>query len=248
MVNWTAVQAVANGLLVVTSTSAIAYAGLQLKHEREYRSVANLEKQLGFFQSEGFTTARRRLAMDRLSEDGQRLRKWELEEPPVTAFEVLDFYEHIGLLVKKGHLDVYDVWHTFYEWAQPVYVDLQQVIEAEESAYADHYSDLRKLMRQMDDIQLTRMHANNANHWALWTPERILEHYRYETEISGKSGRGKRSVERRAQRAAAQRTEDERLDLDAAAMAVLEGEASLADAAKLRESVEQRRERETQDA
>ena len=215
MVNWTEVEAIANSFLVLTSASAIGYAGLQLKHEREYRSVANLEKQLGFFQSEGFTAARRRLATERLTEDGQTLRSWELDEPPVTAFEVLDFYEHVGLLVKKGHLDVYDVWHTFYEWAQPVYVDMQAVIESGESAYVDHYSDLRKLMRQMDDIQLVRMHEKNANHWALWTPERILEHYRYEVEIAGHSGRGKRSVERRAQRAARLRREQEMLDLDA---------------------------------
>ena len=94
---------------------------------------------------------------------GVSLRSWELDEPPVSAFEVLDFYEHVGLLVKKGHLDVYDCWHTFYEWAQPVYVDMQSVIESPESAYCDHYGDLRKLMRAMDDIQLERMHERNAN-------------------------------------------------------------------------------------
>ncbi len=248
MVNWTAVEAIANSFLVMTSASAIGYAGLQLKHERQYRSVANLEKQLGFFQSEGFVATRRRLALERLDEDGHSLRTWDLDEPPVSAFEVLDFYEHIGLLVKKGHLDVYDVWHTFYEWAQPVYVDMQSMIESDESAYVDHYSDLRTLMRQMDDIQLKRMHENNANHWALWTPDRILEHYRYETEIAGKSGRGKRSAERRAERERARQAEAERLDLDAAALAVLDGEASVADEAKLRESLERRRDEEKQRA
>src|SRR6202035_4562596 len=129
------------------------------------------EKQLSFFLSDNFVAVRRRLAESRLDETG--LKPWTLEEPPVSAFEVLDFYEHIGLLVKKGHLDVYDVWHTFYEWAQPVYVDMRQLIEDEESAYSEHYSDLRKLMRAMDEIQLGRMHAKNANHWALWTAERI---------------------------------------------------------------------------
>ena len=248
MVNWTEVEAIANSFLVLTSASAIGYAGLQLKHERQYRSVANLEKQLGFFQSETFTKARRRLAADRLSEDGQSLQEWERDDPPVSVFEVLDFYEHVGLLVKKGHLDVYDVWHTFYEWAQPVYVDMQQLIESDESAYADHYSDLRKLMRQMDDIQLARMHEKNANHWVLWTPERILEHYRYEVEIAGYSGRGKRSAERRAHRAAVQRAEQERVDLDAGTAEVLEGEAGVAAEAALRESVERQREQEMHDA
>ncbi len=200
MVNWTEVEAIANSFLVMTSASAIGYAGLQLKHERQYRSVANLEKQLGFFQSEGYVATRRRLAMDRLTEDGHSLRTWDLDEPPVSAFEVLDFYEHMGLLVKKGHLDVYDVWHTFYEWAQPVYVDMRAMIESEQSAYSDHYSDLRTLMRQMDDIQLKRMHEKNANHWALWTPERIIEHYRYELESGGRPRRSRRAAAREVAR------------------------------------------------
>ena len=248
MVNWTEVEAIANSLLVLTSASAIGYAGLQLKHERQYRSVANLEKQLGFFQSENFTASRRRLAADRLGEDGVSLRSWELDEPPVSAFEVLDFYEHVGLLVKKNHLELYDVWHTFYEWAQPVYVDMQQLIESPESAYADHYGDLRKLMRAMDDIQIKRMHENNANHWALWTPERILQHYRYELEVSGHSGRSKHSVERRAQRAARERAEQERVDLDAGTGEVLEGEAAVASYAKAEAMMAQRRQTERLDA
>jgi len=197
-VDWTAVQAVATSILVLTSVGAIAYAGLQLRHEREYRSVANLEKQLSFFLSENFVAARRRLAQARLdlSEGSAKLQAWELDAPPVTVFEVLDFYEHLALLVKKGHLDIYDVWHTFYEWAQPVYVDMQALIESADSMYEDHYSDLRRMMRRMDEIQLKRMHRKKANHWALWTPERIIEHYRYEMESGGRPRRSRRAAAR----------------------------------------------------
>jgi len=194
-IDWVEVQSMATVVLVLTSAGAIAYAALQLRHEREYRSVANLEKQLGFFLSDGFVAARRRLAEARLDEGG--LKTWKLDDPPVSAFEVLDFYEHLSLLVKKGHLDVYDVWHTFYEWAQPVYVDMQAMIESDQSAFSEHYRDLQKLMRQMDEIQLERMHKKNANHWALWTPERILEHYRYELSTGGRPRRARRGDETR---------------------------------------------------
>lgn len=188
--DWVAVQAIATSVLVLTSLGAIGYAGLQLKHEREYRAVANLEKQLAFFLGEGFTSARRRLALSRLvkaeehgaAPDTYALASWQLDDPPVSAFEVLDFYEHLALLVKKGHLDLYDVWHTFYEWAQPVYADMQQLIESDESPARDHYNDLRRMVRSMDDLQLKKMHARKANHWALWTADRIIEHYRYELE------------------------------------------------------------------
>src|SRR6202012_5422940 len=174
-INWLAAQAVATIALVLTSGGAIAYAALQLRHEREYRSVNNLEKQLSFFLSDSFVATRRRLAQARVGKNG--LIPWNFDEPPVVAFDVLDFYEHLGLLVKKGHLDAYDVWHTFYEWAQPVYVDLRPLIENKQSPYSMQYSDFRKLMRQMDGIQMQRMHSKNANHGALWTPERILDYY-----------------------------------------------------------------------
>ena len=197
-----AVQGVATSILVVTSVGAIAYAGLQLRHEREYRAIENLEKQLSFFLSDSFTQARRRLAEARLDRSGPEtsLHSWELDSPPVSVFEVLDFYEHLALLVKKGHLDIYDVWHTFYEWAQPVYVDMQALIESPDSSFGDHYDDLQRMMRQMDEIQLKRMHRNNANHWALWTPDRIVEHYRYEMESGGRFRRTRRAVAREVAR------------------------------------------------
>jgi hypothetical protein len=194
VVDWNAVQAIATVMLVTTSVGAIAYAGLQLKHERDYRSVANLEKQLGFFLSDSFVGARRRLAQARLDllSPEIKLRTWEVEQPPVEVFEVLDFYEHLALLVKKGHLELYDVWHTFYEWAQPVYVDMQELIESPDSMYADHYDDLQAMMRRMDELQLKRMHAKHANHWALWTPDRIIDHYKYELESGGRPRRSRR--------------------------------------------------------
>ena len=174
----------ATAALVMTSAGAISYAALQLRHEREYRAVDNLEKQLSFFLSDKFVEARRRLAQARL--DGSELKSWTVDDPPVSAFGVLDFYEHLSLLVKKGHLNVYDVWHTFYEWAQPVYVDMQPLIESEESAYSEHYSDLRRLMRQMDAIQIKKMQTQKGEHRALWTPERIIEHYQYELQAGGR--------------------------------------------------------------
>ena len=201
--DWIAVQAVASSFLVLTSAAAISYAGLQLRHERDYRAVTNLEKQLAFFLSENFVGARRRLAQARLDitdAESPTLLPWDLDSPPVSVFEVLDFYEHLSLLVKKGHLDVYDVWHTFYEWAQPVYVDMQLLIESPDSMYSDHYVDLRNLMRQMDEIQLKRMHAKHANHWALWTPDRIIDHYRYELESGGRPRRTRRAQVREVAR------------------------------------------------
>ena len=171
--------------LVVTSAGAISYAALQLRHERAYRTAANLDKQLTFFLSDKFVEVRRRLAEARL--EGTELKAWTLDDPPMIAFGVLDFYEHLALLVKKGHLDIYDVWHTFYEWAQPVYVDMQPLIESDMSPYAEHYTDLQRLVRRMDSIQMKKMQTQKREHRELWTTERIIEHYQYELQGDGHS-------------------------------------------------------------
>ena len=182
--NWTEAEAVATVLLVLTSVAGIFYAGVQLKHERQYRAVTNLEKQLAFFHSGKFREARRRLAAERLN-DARDLLALDSADPPLAAFEVLDFYEHLGLLVKKRHLELYDVWHTFYEWVQPVYADLRVVLEGKDSEWADHYSDLRRMMHGMDRIQQQRMRRRGAAHGKLWSDERICEHYSYELETTG---------------------------------------------------------------
>jgi len=195
-VNWMEVQALATAALVATSTGAIVYAGMQLRHEREYRNILNLEKHLSFFLSAPFAAARQRMAGDRVL-DGKLL-EFHKEKPPASVFEVLDFYEHLGMLVRKGHLNVDDVWHTFYEWAQPVYADVKPMIEDYDSPYLEQYPDLRRLMHGMDGIQRRVMSRQKVEHWTLWTPERILKHY--EEELGAREAH--RSGERRAMREA----------------------------------------------
>jgi hypothetical protein len=31
--------------------------------------------------------------------------------------------------------------------------------------------------------------VKKANYWALWTPDRIIDHYKYELESGGRAGR-----------------------------------------------------------
>ncbi len=209
-IDWQETTALATFGLVLTSFGAILYASKQLHNERNYRQMANLERQLSFFLSEGFLLARRKLAEDRLVRDDQpdkedptehrspagermtdrRLKPLDPEDPPLSVFEVLDFYEHVALLVKKDHLDVYDVWHTFYEWLQPVYFDMKSILENENGQWTDHYSDLRKLMGRLESIQRTRMiRRGRKAHKKLWTEKRIVEHYEYEIQVGGRPRR-----------------------------------------------------------
>jgi hypothetical protein len=44
----------------------------------------------------------------------------------------------------------------------------------------------------MDEIQMEKMQTQKGEHWALWTPERIIEHYKYELEAGGRPRRIRR--------------------------------------------------------
>ncbi|HEY0795469.1 MAG TPA: hypothetical protein VGD64_06785 [Acidisarcina sp.] len=185
--NWQETTAVATFGLVLSSFGAILYASKQLHHERAYRQMANLERQLTFFLSERFLLARSRLAQDRLAEDrleGMALKPLDPRNPPMSVFEILDFYEHVALLIKKDHLDIYDVWHTFYEWLQPVYFDLLPILDDKEGQWYYHYSDLCRLMGQLDALQKTKMVGTERTaRQAIWTAERIVAHYKYELHL-----------------------------------------------------------------
>lgn len=190
--NWQETTAIATFGLVASSFGAILYASKQLHHERSYRQMANLERQLTFFLSERFLLARSRLAEDRLAEnrltesggEDPTLKPLNPRNPPMSVFEVLDFYEHVALLIKKDHLDIYDVWHTFYEWLQPVYFDLLPILDDKDGQWYFHYSDLCRLMGQLDTLQKTKMVATGRNaRQAIWTAERIVAHYKYELHL-----------------------------------------------------------------
>jgi hypothetical protein len=191
--NWQETTAIATFGLVVSSFGAILYASKQLHHERSYRQMANLERQLTYFLSERFLQARSRLAGDRLAED-RSLKPLNASTPPMSVFEVLDFYEHVALLIKNDHLDIYDVWHTFYEWLQPVYFDLLPLLDDKDGQWYYHYSDLGRMMMRLDTLQKTKMvGAGRRARQALWTAERIVAHYHYELEL-GKGLRGSADV------------------------------------------------------
>ena len=151
--------------------------------------MANLERQLSFFLSEPFLLARRKLAEDRLM--GKSLKPLDPGAPPLSVFELLDFYEHIALLVKKDHLDVYDVWHTFYEWLQPVYFDLREILEDHDGQWVDAL--FRPAVADgstgYDSEDQDESPAGRKEHKKLWTAERIVEHYEYEIQIGGRPRR-----------------------------------------------------------
>jgi hypothetical protein len=152
--SWEAVVALSSVALVLTGLGAIAFAWKQLATQRDVARVDSLEKQVFYFESEHFLKFRKALAKSRIQ--GGRLSAIDVDDPPSEAYVLLNFFEHIGLLVRRKHLDVYDVWHSFAYWATPLYYDARRLIEYEQLEDLSYYDDFVWLISEMQRIQAER--------------------------------------------------------------------------------------------
>jgi len=92
--------------------------------------------------------------------------------------DLLDFYEHIGLLVRRGYLDEGDVYGEFADPMFLLYTDARPLIDArqkEEAAVWGDFVDLIQTMQQIDKDN----NAGAANHPS---QEDIYEEYNADAE------------------------------------------------------------------
>ena len=173
--NWEALTAVSTAALVATGAGAIYFAYRQIENERGYRRIENLEEQMERFDSDPVGEYRRALAQERLDAARTRLRKLDVDNPPNCAYELLNFFEHIAFLVEKGHLNLYDVWHTFDYWATAYYYDFRAVIELEQRDDVSSYSDFVNLISQLRRIQIEETGQENT-----WLEDELVGFYNAE--------------------------------------------------------------------
>jgi hypothetical protein len=138
---WDAVTAIANVLLAGTALWALGFTYLQIKQSSSQAQVENLMKQQEkFFDRAEMRETRRTLACSRLTDDHKRLKTLDVENAPSQLYEVIDFFETVGLLTRENALDANDVWTKFGYWINNYDVDARPVIlqdRAEGAPYWD---------------------------------------------------------------------------------------------------------------
>lgn len=188
------ITALATVGLVITGVVAIVFAYVQLENERKYRRIENLEAQIVRFDSKAIVRQRKALAKARVDTDLKKLSKLDLDNAPNSAYETLNYFEHLGLLVRKGHLDAFDVWHSFDCSAMPIYYDLRPLIESERHSDNSAYYDFVKLVEKLQRIEMKECGAVPD-----WNQNELLNFYLGEMEGLGKAGapRGKSRSKKR---------------------------------------------------
>jgi hypothetical protein len=125
-------------VMAVTGIAALFYAARQLNESRDLAKVQHLLDFVKQFNSEPMVGLRKSVAEQRLQGNTE----------PDGMDDILNFFETIGLLVRRDYLDTEDVWDSFSYWMFNVYVDFRQYIEREQQDDYTYYSDFCDLVKE----------------------------------------------------------------------------------------------------
>jgi hypothetical protein len=118
----------------------------QLRAVREQNKVQHLVRFIEQFESEPMATYRKLTAEKRHRGTAY----------PPEAQRILDFFETIGLLVKREYLDVLDVWACFSYWMFNVYADFREDIAQEQKDDPSYYEDFVALVERLRKVEVER--------------------------------------------------------------------------------------------
>jgi hypothetical protein len=158
---WEAITAIGTSALAVTGVAAIIYTHFQLRQSREHARIQHLRDLVREFDLAPMSDRRRELAVLRLGAK-DRILPLDEDNPLPCLYEILDFFEHIGLLVKRGHLDGVDVWDSFSYWMFNIFADARSLIEQERKDDPTVYSDLVELIEQIRTIEKAKGGKNDS--------------------------------------------------------------------------------------
>lgn len=130
-------------IIAATGIWALVYASRQLKQARESEKMQHLLRFIEQFEHPPMANYRKAVADQRIK---------GIAYPP-EAQEILNFFETIGLLVRRGYLDVDDVWSSFAYWMFNVYGDFRDDIEQEQRDDESYYQDFCALMELLRKIE-----------------------------------------------------------------------------------------------
>jgi hypothetical protein len=165
---WTAFS---TSVLAATAIVALWVANAQLREshaESQVQHLLALEQQI---EQEPMLTYRRGLAEKRLKN----------EEDPYELYPMLDFFETVGLLVRRGYLDESDVWNTFSYPVFVLYADARPALEQQQRDDPTTYADFTSLVER-----LQRIEAENHGTGAHPSKEEIVDFWKQEL-LAGKS-------------------------------------------------------------
>jgi hypothetical protein len=159
---WTAVF---TGLLALITLVAVLVGYFQLRAFRTEARVQHLLQLDEKFTKEPMLSYRHKLAEKRLRN----------EKDPDELYQLLDFFETVGLLVKRGYLDEDDLWNTFSYSVFVLNADARQNLEQDQRDDPTTYAEFTYLVKCMERIE-----AKNHGTFAHPSKEEIEDYWKLE--------------------------------------------------------------------
>jgi hypothetical protein len=180
--------------LVITGLAAVIFAWIQIAVQRAQTRIGNLELLTQWFEGDRIRQVRQALATSRLTTSGN-LKRLDLDDVPDPADELLDFFEHVAFLVRRGHLGAFDVWHTFGQWIATLHADFGEYVVVQQHHDPVVYCDFTWLFKKLLKIE----HSEKGTGLE-FSDDDLEGHYGYERRLDGLRVPVKRKPRKRSQR------------------------------------------------
>lgn len=128
-------------------------AKIQIQESREQAKIQHLDELVHEYDQRPMVDFRKRLACNRLDVKRQNLLPLDPDNAPYEMSDVLDFFEHVSLLEKRGYLDKYAVWEEFSDFMFPLYADARPFIDSQQKQDKETYAGFTRLMNEMEQIE-----------------------------------------------------------------------------------------------
>jgi hypothetical protein len=165
--------------VVFTGIAAVVFAWIQIAVQRAQTRIGNLESLTQWFEGDRIRRVRQGLAASRLTGSGI-LKRLDLDDVPDAADELLDFFEHVAFLVRRGHLKAFDVWHTFGPWVAAMQADFREYIAVQQAHDPTVYCDFTWLFQR-----LLKVERSEKGSGLEYDEDDLEGHYGYERRLEG---------------------------------------------------------------
>ena len=126
----------------------------QLKETRDLAKVQHLVDEANRFDQPPLALSRVALAKKRVDEKNKTVLPLDAENPPTEMWDVLNECDQIGLLTRRGYLDLEDVYNELGYYLLNFYADAEPAVLADRKEYPTSEKDCTWLIEQLKPLEI----------------------------------------------------------------------------------------------
>src|SRR5712692_10195699 len=151
---WDKLGTICSLVIAASGIAALFLVYAQLKESHDQARIQHLVEIVRQFDESPLAEARRSLAKKRIDEKKNAVLPLDLDDPPEEMYTVLNFFEHIALLERRGYLDKDDILDEFGYWMFNFYGDIRPLVDDEQKTNPATFADFSQLMEDLRALDI----------------------------------------------------------------------------------------------